>query len=73
LLNRRIASLDRVSDLGSAAGGWAALDRQLVSRAYVVPYGHLKLTSFMSERMNFKRCNIFNPVFHQDYASFCFK
>jgi peptide/nickel transport system substrate-binding protein len=73
LLNQRIAALSRVSDLRVAAPGWAALDKQLVSRAYVVPYGHLKLTSFMSQRMDFKRCNLFNPVFHQDFSSFCFK
>jgi peptide/nickel transport system substrate-binding protein len=73
VLNAQIAKLNAVADLPSVADRWAALDRLLVSRAYIVPYGHRKLTTVMSDRMDFKRCNVFNPVFHHDYSSFCLK
>jgi peptide/nickel transport system substrate-binding protein len=55
------------------AGQWAELNRELVERGYIVPYGHRKLSTFFSERMDFENCSLFHPVYNNDYSSFCLK
>jgi peptide/nickel transport system substrate-binding protein len=55
------------------ADRWAELNRLLVERAYVVPWGHEKLATFMSERMDFEKCVRFHPVYFNDYSSWCLK
>jgi peptide/nickel transport system substrate-binding protein len=52
---------------------WRALNAKLVERGWVVPYGHRKLATFLSERMDFKHCTLFHPVYANDYSSFCLK
>jgi peptide/nickel transport system substrate-binding protein len=49
------------------------LNRQLVEGAHLAPYGHRKLATFMSERMDFENCSLFHPVYNNDYSSFCLK
>jgi hypothetical protein len=38
-----------------------------------VPYGHRKLSTFFSERMDFDNCSNFSPVWNNDYTSWCLK
>jgi hypothetical protein len=38
-----------------------------------VPYGHRKLATFFSERMDFENCRRFHPVYFNDYSSWCLK
>jgi peptide/nickel transport system substrate-binding protein len=52
---------------------WADLNKKLVERGWVVPYGHRKLATFLSERMDFDNCSLFHPVYNNDYSSFCLK
>jgi peptide/nickel transport system substrate-binding protein len=52
---------------------WKDLNRKLVERAWIVPYGHRKLATFVSERMDFDNCTLFHPVYNNDYSSFCLK
>jgi peptide/nickel transport system substrate-binding protein len=52
---------------------WGELNKQLVEEAWVAAYGHTKLSTFMSERMDFKNCSLFHPVYGNDYSSFCLK
>ncbi len=52
---------------------WADLNRQLIEGAHIVPYGHRKLATFLSERMDFDNCSSFHPVYFNDYSSFCLK
>ena len=52
---------------------WRELNRQLVEEAHIVPYGHRKFTTFVSERMDFENCTLFHPVYFNDYSSFCLK
>jgi peptide/nickel transport system substrate-binding protein len=69
-----IASLEREPlDSQSAPGDWAALDRRLVEGAYVVPYGSATRSTFLSERLDFANCSRFNPVYGNDWSSFCLK
>ncbi len=52
---------------------WKDLNNKLVERAWIVPYGHRKLATFVSERMDFENCTRFHPVWNNDYTSFCLK
>ena len=45
----------------------------MVEKAYIVPFGHSKLTTFVSERMNFEDCTLVSPLFYNDYSQFCLK
>lgn len=56
-----------------APGDWAALDRRLVESAYVAPYGWAKWSTFLSERLDFAACQRFQPVYGNDWSSFCLK
>lgn len=42
-------------------------------KAYVLPYGHTKDTTFVSERMDFENCTIYHPVYRDDWSQFCLK
>ena len=53
--------------------GWKELNRKLVERGWIVPYGYRKLATFLSERMDFENCSLFHPVYFNDYSSFCLK
>jgi peptide/nickel transport system substrate-binding protein len=55
------------------ADRWGELNRKLVERAWVAPYGHRKLATFFSERMDFENCLRFHPVYNNDYSSWCLK
>ena len=69
-----IAELSKEPELtGEVADRWGELNRQLVEEAWIAPYGHTKLATFMSERMDFENCSLFHPVYGNDYSSFCLK
>jgi peptide/nickel transport system substrate-binding protein len=55
------------------ADRWGELNRTLVESAAVAPYGHRKLATFFSERMDFENCSRFHPVYFNDYSSWCLK
>ncbi len=73
VVDDEIEALEGEADLEAVADRWAALDRRLVDEALIAPYGHRKLTMFMSERMDFENCAVFHPVNNQDYSSMCLK
>jgi peptide/nickel transport system substrate-binding protein len=72
-LTQRINQLQRHSNLDTTLDDWAAVDRQVIDDAGIVPYGHLIYTTFMSDRMDFKHCSPFHPVYITDYSRFCLK
>ena len=39
----------------------------------MLPYGHSKLSTFVSDRINFDECTLVHPVYQNDYSSFCLK
>jgi hypothetical protein len=55
------------------AGRWGELNEHLVEEGWIVPFGHRKLATFVSERMDFDDCTRFHPVYNNDYSSFCLK
>lgn len=71
-LTRTIKRLQRKPRLSRAVlAAWAKAERRLVLDAGVVPFGHLRYTTFMSERMDFERCSPNHPVYLTDFARFC--
>jgi peptide/nickel transport system substrate-binding protein len=73
-LDRRLAQLLRRPTLTPPViRGWGALNGTLVRSAHIVPFGHDRVTTFMSERMDFAHCSRVHPVFGNDYSSWCLK
>jgi peptide/nickel transport system substrate-binding protein len=73
-ITKGIAELNQEPEMtDEVAGRWGELNRKLVERAWVAPYGHRKLATFLSERMDFDNCSRFHPVYFNDYSSFCLK
>src|SRR5829696_3597164 len=72
-ITKGIAELNKEPDLTKAEDQWKDLNKKLVERAWIVPYGHRKLATFVSERMDFENCTRFHPVYNNDYSSFCLK
>jgi peptide/nickel transport system substrate-binding protein len=73
-ITREIAALNEEPEMtDEVAERWKELNRKLVERAWVAPYGHRKLATFLSERMDFDNCVRFHPVYFNDYSSFCLK
>ena len=52
---------------------YADIDRTIVEKAYVAPFGSEKVGLFLSERMDAANCARFHRVYGADYASFCLK
>jgi peptide/nickel transport system substrate-binding protein len=64
----------RGEDPKEVADQWAELDDYVVNdKAYVVPYGNEKTSTFFSERMDFERCAGVHPVWKNDWTEFCLK
>ncbi|MFL5868741.1 MAG: ABC transporter substrate-binding protein [Thermoleophilaceae bacterium] len=57
----------------STRSSWGKLDSRAVGQAYVAPFGSAKEDTFLSERLDFDNCVRFNPVYGNDYSSFCLK
>jgi peptide/nickel transport system substrate-binding protein len=73
-ITKGIADLNAEPELTDEVGDkWKDLNNKLVERAWIVPYGHRKLSTFVSERMDFENCTSFHPVWNNDYTSFCLK
>jgi peptide/nickel transport system substrate-binding protein len=72
-INRELAELGKEPDVTKVTDRWEALNEYLVEKAYLAPYGYRKLSTFMSERMNFADCTPINPVIYNDYSRWCLK
>jgi peptide/nickel transport system substrate-binding protein len=42
-------------------------------QAYVLAYGDATEPSFLSERMDFENCDVFSPVYQDDWSQYCLK
>ena len=49
------------------------LNRYVVEKAYLVPYGHRVRGTFVSERIDFENCTFFHQVYLEDWSRFCLK
>ncbi|HEU5063497.1 MAG TPA: ABC transporter substrate-binding protein [Solirubrobacterales bacterium] len=72
-INKELDELREEPDLPSVTDRWEELNRYLVESAHLAPYGHRKLTTFMSERMDFENCTPVSPIYYNDYSQWCLK
>jgi peptide/nickel transport system substrate-binding protein len=75
-ITKEIAELNLEPEItDEVAGRWGELNQKLVEpeNAAIAPYGHRKLATFFSERMDFENCSRFHPVYFNDYSSWCLK
>jgi peptide/nickel transport system substrate-binding protein len=73
-INKGIAKLNLEPEItDEVADEWKDLNTELVDKGYIAPYGHRKLATFLSERMDFENCSLFHPVYFNDYSSWCLK
>jgi ABC-type transport system substrate-binding protein len=72
-INATLTRLAHEPELEAVANEWAEVDRELAEGAYAAVAGYHKLTTFMSERMNFEDCSVNHPIYAHDYSSFCLK
>ena len=72
-INEEIAALGKEPDVTSVTDRWQELNDYLVNSAYIAPYGHTKLATFVSDRIDFEDCTLVHPVYQNDYSSFCLK
>jgi peptide/nickel transport system substrate-binding protein len=73
-LNKEIDQLTLEPDLAAVADRWEAWDEALVAppNSYVAPYGHRKLATFVSDRIDFDAI-VFHPLYNNDYSTFKLK
>ncbi len=71
-INDTIDELRLEPDLTAVTSDWEELDNYLVNESYVAPYGHRKLATFVSERIDFES-TLFHPLYYNDYTSFQLK
>ena len=69
-ISGELDELELETDLEAAADQWAALDDYVISppQAYIAPYGHRELSTFLSSKMDFESA-MFHPVYFNDYSS----
>jgi peptide/nickel transport system substrate-binding protein len=72
-INKELEELGKEPNITEVTDRWEALNEYLVDQAYIVPYGYRKLSTFMSERMNFEDCTPINPIIYNDYSQWCLK
>jgi peptide/nickel transport system substrate-binding protein len=72
-INKELDELRGEPDLQAVADRWEGLNRHVVENAYLVIYGHRKLTTFMSDRMDFENCAPISPIYYNDYSQWCLK
>jgi peptide/nickel transport system substrate-binding protein len=72
-INQALRRLERERDLEGVTDEWAGLNRYLVEKAYLVPYGHRIRGTFVSERMDFENCTVFHQIYLEDWSRFCLK
>lgn len=71
-LTREIKRLQRESRLtAEVLARWRAVERRMLDDAGVIPFGHRRYTTFMSERMDFERCSPNHAVYLTDFTRFC--
>lgn len=72
-INKEIEALEKEPNLDQVTDRWEALNDYIVEGAFNVPYGHRKLATFVSDRIDFENCAVFHPLFQTDYSRFCLK
>jgi peptide/nickel transport system substrate-binding protein len=73
VLAARVELLEQETGAREAEEEWAAVDADVVERAYRAPYGVATAGVLASERLDMGRCARFHPVVGMDYSSICLR
>jgi len=73
VIDEAVRRLERRRDSGEGADDWSRLNRYLVERAYIAPFGHRIRATFVSNRIDFRNCTIFHQIYLEDWSRFCLK
>jgi peptide/nickel transport system substrate-binding protein len=71
-INKLIDASDANPDLAAVAPDYAQADRDVVERAYIIPYGHRQLTKLVSDKVDFDSF-VAHPVYNGDFSLLAFK
>jgi peptide/nickel transport system substrate-binding protein len=72
-INKELRELGKEPDLTEVTDRWEELNEYLVDQAYLVPYGYRKLSTFVSDRLDFEACTPISPIVYNDYSQWCLK
>lgn len=72
-LDEKLGEVVDEPSVEEAADRYAQLDRRIVDKGYVAPFGSEKVGTLLSERIDAENCARFHPVYGNDYSSFCLK
>jgi peptide/nickel transport system substrate-binding protein len=72
-INDELAKLGEEPNLPAVTDRWEGLNDYVVNGAFMLPFGHNKLATFVSDRINFDECTVVHPLYQNDYSSFCLK
>jgi peptide/nickel transport system substrate-binding protein len=73
VLAARAELLEQQDDPADVAQEWAAVDEEVVTRAYEAPYGLATAGVLASKRIDMMGCARFHPVVGMDYSSVCLR
>jgi len=71
VIGSRVGLLELEGPPAGHAGGWAEIDREVVSEALLAPYGVGLTGTLLSERMDAENCLRVHPVRGLDLSSLC--
>jgi peptide/nickel transport system substrate-binding protein len=72
-INHALDRLEGEREIEAVADDWAELNRYLVGKGYLVPFGHRLRGTFVSDRIDFENCTVFHPIYLEDFSQFCLK
>lgn len=72
-INKEVDALRKEPELPPVTDRWQDLNRYLVEQSYLAPYGHRKLSTFVSDRIDFENCTVVHPLYYNDYSQWCLK
>jgi peptide/nickel transport system substrate-binding protein len=73
VLAARVELLEQQAEPADADQEWAAIDEEVVTRAYGAPYGIATAGVLASKRLDMQGCARFHPVVGMDYSSVCLR
>ncbi|MDQ3740452.1 MAG: ABC transporter substrate-binding protein [Actinomycetota bacterium] len=72
-IQKLLEEANKNPDLDAAAPQYAEVDRMLVEKAHIAPYGHRTLANFVSENVDFENCTVTSPLYYLDLTQLCLK
>ncbi|HEU5142944.1 MAG TPA: ABC transporter substrate-binding protein [Solirubrobacterales bacterium] len=72
-IDDEVTALGEETELEAVTDRWEELNDYVAEKSYIAPFGHRKLTTFVSDRIDFENCTVVHPIYYNDYSQFCLK